>query len=336
MSFIWPTMLFLLALAPALVALYAVAHRRRLPAGLVHSWLAAGRPGRRTGWRRHLPPAILIVGVTLLLFAMARPRMAVSLPRVEGSVILAFDVSGSMAAEDSQREPTRLEAAKAAAIEFVHNQPAGVRIGIVAFSDNGFQVQTPTNDQAAILATIERLKPERGTSLASGILAALSTLFAPDAEAESDASSLLTAVPTPPAPSRAAVNPGSAAIVLLTDGENNESPDPLAAAQAAAEQGVRVYTVGVGSAAGTSLHIDGFYVHTRLNEDILKQIAAVTGGAYYNAESEQDLRAVYQDLRPELVVRPEDMEVTAIVAGVGLLIVLIAGAFSLFWFGRLP
>ncbi|HLE30515.1 MAG TPA: VWA domain-containing protein, partial [Anaerolineales bacterium] len=128
----------------------------------------------------------------------------------------------------------------------------------------------------------------------------------------------------------------SAVIVLLTDGENTVSPDPLAAAQAAADRGVRIYTVGVGSAAGATLHIEGFTIHTQLDEAMLQRISLLTDGAYSNAESEQDLRTIYENLDPQLVIKPEKMEVTSIFAGASILMLLIGGAFSLLWFGRLP
>jgi Ca-activated chloride channel family protein len=275
-----------------------------------------------------------LTGLTLLLFALARPQIVVSLPRTEGTVILAFDVSRSMAADDLQ--PTRLQAAKAAAQEFVQQQPASVLIGVVAFSDNGFVVQAPTTDQEAVLITIDRLVAERGTSLANGILAALNMISARTSEPAPRLYSDLTPVPTPtptPVP-LGTVMP--AVIVLLTDGENNETPDPLAAAKTAADRGVRIYTIGIGSASGTTLDIEGFTVHTQLNETLLQQVSQLTSGAYYSAESEQDLRAIYENLDPQWVVRPEEMEVTSMLAGASILALLIGGSLSLVWLGRLP
>jgi Ca-activated chloride channel family protein len=274
-----------------------------------------------------------LLSLILLLLALARPEAVVSLPRIEGTVILAFDVSGSMAAEDL--EPTRMEAAKAAAREFVERQPPTVLVGIVAFSDSGFTVQAPTNDQEAIFMTVNRLAPELGTSLASGIFASLNALVA-----ESEPSSRLYSDLTPePTPEPTAVPEGvydSAVIVLLTDGENNERPDPLEAAQLAADRGVRIYTVGLGSAAGIDLALDGFTVHTQLNEALLQRIAQITGGAYYNAENEEDLQAIYENLQPEFVIKPDKMEVTSIFAGFSMLLLLLGGLLSLLWFGRLP
>src|SRR5581483_2512313 len=126
-----------------------------------------------------------------------------------------------------------------------------------------------------------------------------------------------------------------AVIILLTDGENNENPNPLAAAQAAANQGVRIYTVGIGSAAGTTLHVNGFTVHTQLDEALLKQISQMTGGSYYNAESAQDLKNIYDDLDPQLTIKPQKMEVTSLFAGAGIIVLMLGGLYSLLWFGRL-
>jgi Ca-activated chloride channel family protein len=331
MSFIWPAMLLSLLSMPVLVVLYVRMQRRRRQLAASCGSFALERG---TGLRRHIPPGILLTGLSLLLFALARPQMVVSLPRVEGTVILAFDVSGSMAADDL--EPTRLEAAKAAAQEFVQQQPSNVLIGVVSFSDSGFVVQPPTSDQEATLTAINRLTPELGTSVANGIIASLSTIAALNAEPAPRLYTNLTPAPTPtPTPVPAGtVTP--AVIVLLTDGENNESPDPLVAAEAAADRGVRIYTVGVGSAAGATLDINGFSVHTQLNEDALQQISQITGAAYYSAENETELRSIYENLDPQLVIKPEEMEVTSILAGASIVALLIGGTLSLLWFGHLP
>jgi len=335
MSFIWPTMLLSLLLIPLFIALYLriQQRRRRFAASYGSFGILQAAAGRPLGLRRHLPATLLLVGLMLLLLALARPESVVSLPRAEGTLILTFDVSGSMAADDLK--PTRMEAAKAAAQEFVQHQPSSIQIGVVAFSDGGIAVQAPTNDQEAILATIDRLTPQRGTSLGQGILASLNTIAADAGQTPQLEGNLTpTSIPTPTPVPEGIYTP--AAIVLLTDGENNESPDPLVAAQTAAERGVRIYTVGIGSAPGTTLQIDGFTIHTQLNESMLQQISQLTGGVYYSAENEQDLRTIYKNLDPQLVIKPEKMEVTSIFAGVSMLVFLISGAFSLLWFGRLP
>src|SRR5512136_2483677 len=156
MTFIWPVMFILLLLVPLCVVLYIRGQRRRqqLLANYASFGLAQPTTGRRAGARRHIPIIFFLIGLTTLIVALTRPQTVVSLPKIEGTVILAFDVSGSMAADDFK--PTRMEAAKTAAKDFVDHQPSTVRIGVVAFSDNGLTVQTPTNDQNAILMAINR------------------------------------------------------------------------------------------------------------------------------------------------------------------------------------
>jgi Ca-activated chloride channel family protein len=123
---------------------------------------------------------------------------------------------------------------------------------------------------------------------------------------------------------------------MLTDGENNQEPDPLMAADLAADLGVRVYTVGIGSAEGTTIEVEGFTVHTSLDEQMLQYIAVTTGGAYYNAGNEEQLRRIYNDLEPKLSIKPEDIEMTSVFAGLGMIVFLIGGLLSLFWFGHVP
>ena len=366
MTFIWPVMLFSLLLVPLLVLFYLRLQRRRrklaaaygslglTPTGVgggdrrewrpaptgpahtgpAHTGPAPAKPAStRPGARRHVPAALFLCGLTLLLTALARPQTVVSLPRVEGAVILAFDVSGSMSADDFK--PTRMDAAKAAALDFIERQPSSVQIGVIGFSDSGFGVQAPTNDRDAIRATINRLTPQRGTSLGRGIQAAFNLLDAgkgPTQKLYSNLTPAPTVTPTP-MPQGAYTN---AAIVLLSDGENNENPDPMAAAQFAADRGVRIYTVGIGSAAGSTLHVNGITVHTRLDEALLQNIAALTGGTYYNAENEADLRAVYDNLDPQLTLKPQKMEVTSLFTAASLLALLVGGVYSLRWFGRMP
>lgn len=328
-------MLVCLLLVPLGVGLYVALLRRRQRFAARFSSFGGAQAisGRPLGARRHVPPTLFGVGLTILLIALARPQTLVSLPRVEGTVILAFDVSGSMAADDMK--PTRMEAAKAAARTFVERQPGSVQIGVVAFSDSGFAVQAPTNDQAKVVGAINRLTPQRGTSIGQAILASLNTIAVNEEQPVplySDRGPTPTLTPTPvPKGSHT-----SAVIVLLSDGENNAAPDPLEAAQMAADRGVRVYTVGIGSAAGTTLHVNGFTVHTQLDEAALQQIAQITDGSYYNAENQQDLEAIYNNLNPQLIIKPEQTEVTALFASAGVLLLLIGGICSLMWFSRLP
>src|SRR5215207_5596880 len=220
MSFIWPTLLVMLVFVPLLVLLYIWLQRRRHrfaarygSLGLVHDAVGSG-----IGVRRHIPALVFLSGITILLFSLARPQATMGVPKIEGTVMLTFDVSGSMAAEDLQ--PTRMEAAKAAAHEFVENQPTGISIGVVVFSDGGISVQPPTDNREETLATIDRLVPRRGTSVGNGILVALNTI-AVDAGDPPILSTSTSSDPVEPVPAPQGWYP-SAVIVLLTDGENNE------------------------------------------------------------------------------------------------------------------
>jgi Ca-activated chloride channel family protein len=274
---------------------------------------------------------LLVAGFVILVVGLARPQAVVSLPSLEGTVILAFDVSNSMAAKDFT--PTRMEAAKAAARAFVEKQPDTVQIGLVAFSDSGISVQVATNDQARVLAAINRLQPQRGTSLAQGIVASLNAIDTAEDPTKgyyTNRSPLPSPTPVP------AGSHGSSVIVLLSDGENNEQPDPQQAAQQAADRGVRIYTVGIGSPGGTTLDINGFQVHTQLNAQALQQIAATTGGTYFGADTQAHLDSIYAKLDTALVVKPEKLEITPLFAGAAILALLLGALSSIVWLGRAP
>ena len=306
MSFTWPFMLLSLALIPIGLLLFRRldSGRRRRVAAIGGVGLAPGasRVSRRRGALARIPAVLVLGGLVVISVALARPQAVVSLPRQEGTVILAIDVSASMAATDLA--PTRITAAKVAAKDFVARQPTGILIGVVAFSDSGVSVQAPTDDQATDYYT----NPTPGSS--------------PTAAAT-------------PAPVPAGTHT-SAAIVLLSDGENNENPSPMTAAQTAANEGIRIYTVGVGSVAGTTVNLNGFMVHTQLDEATLQQISTTTGGTYYAATDAGQLRSVYDNLDLGVFVQPQMTEITALLAGLGLLLLLGGAVTSLVWLGRLP
>jgi Ca-activated chloride channel family protein len=338
MSFLWPTLLLLLLLVPLGAAAYLSMERRRRARIAGYGTLAvqAGEPDPRatSRFRRRIPAACLLLGLFLVVVAIARPQAVISVPRVEGTVMLVFDVSGSMAADDLA--PTRMEAAKAAARGFVERQPTTMLIGVVAFSDSGFSVQVPTDDSRQVTAAIDRLAPERGTSIGRGILTALTTIAADEAGPAAGFYTNRSPGPTPEVTPVPAGTFSSAVVVLLTDGENNQNPDPLAAALAAADRGVRIYTVGIGTEAGATLDIEGFRVHSQLDEGVLRQIADASHGAYFAVADPAAFDAVYQAVETRLVIRPEPMEVTSLFAGAGLLILLVGGVASLVVLGRAP
>lgn len=343
MEFQWPANLALLLLVPALVAAYVLAQRRRRRDALRYASLSLLREaiGRGPGIRRHVPPAIFLLGFTVLMLALARPAALVSVPSLEGIVILAIDVSGSMQADDIQ--PTRMEAAKAAANMFVEKQRQNrqTRIGVVSFSDNASIVMAPTIDRDGVIAAINRLRPQRATAIGRAILVSLEAIFEdvntePPADPDQVIVAPATRSPRPPPPPPPKGEFAPAAIVLLTDGENNQYPPPLSVVDEAVRRGVRIYTVGVGTPEGTILRNQGRAVRTQLDEDTLKKIAEVTRAQYFNAASETDLLQIYQNLATQLVLRTERSDITVAFAALAGVLLLAAGVLSLLWFNRLP
>ncbi|MCB0107743.1 MAG: VWA domain-containing protein [Caldilineaceae bacterium] len=334
MTFLWPSMLPALLLVPLAIWRY-----RRLLQQRQGRAVALGTLGqlsqpttRPLGRRRHLPFAFFVSALTLLLLGLARPEMAVSLPRVEGTVILAFDVSNSMAADDL--DPTRIDAAKAAARAFVAQQPATIRIGVVAFGNGGLIAQTPTNEASDVLSAIERLNPQGGTSLGQGIFTSLVAIAGdtlPIDESAFDPESFDENAP----PLQIGFFP-SAVVLLLTDGENTAPPEPLAVAQAAAEAGIRIFPIGIGSPEGAVIDVEGFKILTQLNEGALEEIAALTNGTYYHAADADTLREIYETIDLQLTVRGEQMEITALLAMAAFVLALTGAVLSMLWFGRVP
>ena len=326
MTFGWPWTLLGLAPVPLLVLWYRALLRVRATRRAELAALGLVAPTAvASGPRRHVAPALFLVALVLLVAAAARPEAAVPQPRREGTVILAFDVSASMAAPDTA--PTRLAAAKAAASAFVERQPATVLIGIVAFGGSGVLTQEATADRASVLAAIARLTPQGGTGLASGLRTALSTIVGRQVQ--------LGAADNSGQPQGQDLGyHSSAAIVLLSDGENTHGPDPLGLADLASTAGVRVYSIGVGRPEGTVLEIDGFQVATALDEPLLREIAERTDGTYFAADDERALAAVYDTIELVWTVDDELVELTALFAAAAGVALLVGVGLSVAWFGR--
>ncbi len=344
MSFIWIEMLWLLLLVPALIITYILLQRRWKKYALRYASLSLVKEalGRGPGVRRHIPPALCLLGMIIIIVAAARPAATVMIPSKQATVILTIDVSGSMRADDMK--PSRLEAAKAASRVFVESQPKNVRIGVVSFSDVSAVVQAPTIDREAVLAAINRLTTQRGTGIGRGILTSLDAILEVPGTTPTP---LLTPQPfgrggpslTLPTPTFTPVPRGSytaAVIILLSDGMNNVAPAPLQIIDQAANRGIRVYTVGMGNPAGVVLSFDGRAMRVRLDEDTLKAIAENTGASYFKADSETDLRDINGHLSTNLVLKPKQTDLTAGFAGAAGIFFLIAGSFSMLWFNRLP
>ncbi|HXH03554.1 MAG TPA: VWA domain-containing protein [Candidatus Competibacteraceae bacterium] len=350
MTLLWPQMLWLLLAVPALVGAYVLLLRRKKKGALRYASLSlvsgALGPGQRL--RRHLPALLLLAAITMAIVALARPSAVVTLPSEQRTLIFAIDVSLSMSATDV--EPNRLAAAQAAAKAFISEQPPDVRIGIVSFAGTASVVQPPTENREDLLAAVDRLQLDRHTAIGSGIILSLVTLF-PDAGSELE--SILFEEGTAPGGERGvpidqapkaqqkpvqSVAPGSyasAAIILLTDGRRTIGPDPLEAAQMAADRGVRVFTVGFGTPEGTSVSSEGWTVYMRFDEETLKAIAAITRAQYFHAGSAADLRKVYEALSARFVLEKKETEITALFAAAATVLMLAAGLLSLSWFHRL-
>ncbi|MBW8708832.1 MAG: VWA domain-containing protein [Alphaproteobacteria bacterium] len=355
MSFSWPIMLWLLLLVPLIAAIYVLLLRRRRKGAFRYPNLALVREASQgPGWRRHVPPALMLAAFALLLLAMARPSAEVALPSRVATVILAMDVSGSMRATDVN--PSRIMAAETAAKAYIKDQPRDVRIGIVAFAATALLVQAPTTDHPALNSAIDRFELQRGTAVGSGILVSLSTLFPqenfPINQFNSDSAgrwgnydfrerfggTALGERPKAPPAKHVPVEPGSyknAVVILLTDGQTNAGYDPVEAARMASEYGVRVYTVGFGTAKGNIVGFGGWSMRAQLDEAALKKIADMTRAKYFHATSAEDLKAVYDVLSRQLVVETREMEITAFFAALAALLMLAAAGLSLTWFHRI-
>ena len=255
--------------------------------------------------------------------------MPISLPRIEGTVILAFDVSNSMLAEDL--EPSRIEAAKEAARLFVENQPSTIRVGVVAFSNGGLIVQQPTELQADVLAAIDRITPQGGTSVGQGIFTSLNAIAG--APIGLDVAALGEEGLPAELPPIEIEDYSSAVIVLLSDGENLSATDPLEVAQLAAEAGVRILCRSL--AAPRSRAGGGWFRHTQLNERCWRDRQR-TNGAYYRAEDAETLREDYRTIDLQLTVEGSRLKSPPLLAGLGALFPGGRGTVDALWFGRVP
>ncbi len=342
MSFQWPTFLWGLLLLPLLVGAYVWLLRRRRKTTVVLSSIGVAKAALAKGphWRRHVPPALLLLALAALLLATARPMATVTLPMAERTIMLAMDVSGSMRAEDVK--PNRLVASQEAAKAFVNNLPREVKVGVVSFAGTAAVVQAPTTSRDDVIAAIDRFQLQRGTATGSGIILSLATLF-PDHGIE-----IQHVTGQRNFPGRAInekkdekkftpVLPGSynsAAIIMLTDGQRTTGPDPLDAAKMAAERGIRVYTVGIGTTSGEIIGFEGWSMRVRLDEETLKNVSVLTHGEYFYAGTAADLKKVYEGLSSRMVVERKETEVTALLAALGALLTVVAAGLSLWWFGR--
>jgi Ca-activated chloride channel homolog len=341
MTFQWPTLLWLLLLLPLLVGAYLwlLKRRRRTTVRLASVSVAKLALGKGPGWRRHVPPLLMLLAIGVLLLATARPMATITLPMAQRTIILAMDVSGSMRAEDVK--PNRLVASQEAAKAFVNNLPREVKVGVVSFAGTAAVVQAPTTSRDDVIAAIDRFQLQRGTATGSGIVLSLATLF-PDDGIEIQHITGQRNMPVEIGKKKdekpfTPVPPGSynsAAVIMLTDGQRTTGPDPLDAAKMAAERGIRVYTVGIGTTSGEVIGFEGWSMRVRLDEETLKNISVLTHGEYFYAGTAEDLKKVYESLSSRMVVERKETELSAFFAGFGALLAVLAAGLSVWWFGR--
>jgi Ca-activated chloride channel family protein len=344
MEFLWPGFLFLLGLIPLFVGLYIwMLRRRRFAVRYSSLELVRAAMPKKTNWRRHLPVALFLLGLTSLVIALGRPVTVLNVPTNQTTIILTLDVSGSMRSRDIP--PSRLQAAEEAVFSFVQHQKSNTLFGLVAFSSFAEIIQPATTDQAALQAALDSLTVGRRTAIGSGILVAL------DAISQVDKNVARSTTGTPPGVEPAPVPKGDYApdiIVLLTDGDSNAGPDPLVAAQQAVDRGVRVYTIGFGTINGPNASQGpfgfgsfpgggggGFFggggPRLGLNEPMLKQIASMTGGTYHLASSASQLESVFSSLPTYLIIKHEIIETSVVFVALGALLAGIAILLSLIW-----
>jgi len=346
MSFLWPGHLWLLLALPLLPLLYVWLLRRRGKTALRFSSLDLVRQASVRPWRRHVPPVLLFLACAVLLLAAARPTATLTLPWARSQILLAMDVSLSMRVTDVK--PSRLAAAQEAAKTFLGELPPGIEVGLVTFAGSAQVVQPATLDRASLVAAIDAFKMQYGTAVGSAIVVCLSEIFpeqgidlgemtfGPYQRAKNRDDK--TKAPKPPPKEITPVAPGSydsAAIILLSDGRRTTGIDTLEAAKMAADRGVRIYVVGLGTVDGEISNGEGMAIYLKLDEPTLREVARMTGGEYHHAGTAEKLRSVYQNLGSRLQVQRRELELAPMLAVAAAVLVAVAAGLSMIWFGRL-
>jgi Ca-activated chloride channel family protein len=324
MSFAWPIALSGLGLVALALIAYLVAQRRRrrYVVRFTNLDLLENVVADSPRWRRHVPAMLTLLALSALVVGMARPRVAVAVPREEATVILAMDSSGSMTATDVQ--PDRMTAAREAASSFVDGLPDGFRVGVVSFSNEADVVVPPTADHDEALRGLSALRADNGTALGDAIARSVD-LGVTSLDEQLAANSEETPV----------------VVLLLSDGANTTGDyEPLEAAQKAKDAGVPVYTVALGTDAGTVEGPDGYggtrTIRVPPDPETLASVAELTGGTFFEAADEDALRGVYDEIGSQVGVEHEQRELTVFFTAAGAALLLLGGALSTLWFGRIP
>jgi len=351
LNFLEPIALWLLAGVPLLIWGYWLLQRRAPAIRFSHiGWLKPAVTVQ-SRWRRHLPPALMLLALAVLIVAIGRPTAHIALPSQFKTIVLVIDTSLSMRATDV--DPNRIAAAQVAARSFVEQVPGDVRIGLVEFGGTASAVQLPTSNREDLVAAIDRFRLQRGTATGSALYVALQMLF-PDSGIDLESILMGRTVPgqrlltgkSSPAGSRADVPAGSpppvppgsfesAVVILLSDGRRTTGPDPIEAAMWAADRGVKVYTVGFGTKEGATIDFGEWSFYVRLDEETLKSVADITRGQYFHAGSSEDLQSVYRGLNNKLVLERQRTELTSLLSVAGGVLATLAAFLSLLWYGRI-
>lgn len=342
MSFLWPQYLWLMLALPLLPVAYAWLLRRRKPAVRYSSLGMVRAAAAGPHWRRHIPPALLLLACAGLLLAAARPVARVPLPWARSTIILAMDVSLSMRVNDVK--PTRLEAAQDAAKSFLRDLPKQVEVGLVTFAGSSEVAQRATLDRASLVAAIDAFQMQRGTAVGNAIVQSLAELF-PDQGIDIGEMTFgakqrgrsLDDRAKPPPKQHTPVAPGSynsAAIILLSDGRRTTGIDTLEAAKMAADRGVRIYVVGLGTVEGTASWGEYMSIYMQLDEPTLREVARMTGGEYHHAGTAESLRTVYENLGSQMQVHKRETELAGLLSLMAAMLALTAAGLSVLWFGR--
>ena len=346
LTFMWPQFLWLLLAVPLLVAIYIWLLRRKKKVMLRYASLSIVKEAMGSGQsiRRHIPPILFLLAIAAMLLAASRPFAVITLPSQQETIILAMDVSGSMRATDVK--PNRLVASQNAAKAFLAQLPRNVRVGIVAFAGTAQVVQPPTLSREDLVVAIDKFQMQRATAIGSAIVVSLAELF-PDAGIDLSAMTYGNGrprgIPIDQAPKQekkdfvpvAPGSYGSAAIILLTDGQRTTGVDTMEAAKMAADRGVRVYTVGVGTVDGETIGFEGWSMRVRLDEVTLKAVATNTQAEYFYAGTAENLQKVYEKLSSRLTVEKKETEISGLLALVAAILAIISASLSLLWFNRI-
>jgi Ca-activated chloride channel family protein len=275
------------------------------------------------GWRRHAPMIAFWVALAVLAIALARPQATVAVPDERASVVLVTDQSGSMAAKDVQ--PTRLEAARRAANNFLGQVPKRVRVGLVTFNNSVQTIKAPAVNRGDVRGAIDRISPSGGTATGDALATALGLL-----QRQGDQR----------IPGRPRTQPPGA-IVLLSDGKATHGQNPIPIARRAGRLKIPVYTVALGTPQGTIQvpRVNGNGTRSQTvppDPQTLRRIAQASGGKAYEAKDAGELDTVYKRLQSQTTTKKEKREITAAFAAGGLAMLLVGGLMSLRWFAKLP